>query len=253
MRGRGGFIGANVTPASAALNSAASGVWTVREAEAMRRAGTWPRAPTVPGTPTALSGSAGNAQVTLSWTAPADTGGIAITDYTVQYSSDSGSTWTAFSRAASATASATVTGLTNGTAYVFRVAAVNAVGAGAYTAASGSVTPGSAPPITVSVATTGSGTQVDPFVLGANVQSCSITAAVAGTLYFTSSLAACIDCGDNYGDYLFYVNSQVQQQFRARAGIYSAKTLSAAQTVGLVRADNVSSSGARTSIYFIPS
>ncbi|NBT76640.1 MAG: hypothetical protein EBT15_11890 [Betaproteobacteria bacterium] len=45
MRGRGGFIGANVTPASAALNSAASGVWTVREAEAMRRAGTWPRAP----------------------------------------------------------------------------------------------------------------------------------------------------------------------------------------------------------------
>jgi len=44
MRGRGGFIGANVTPASAALNSAASGVWTVREAEALKRAGTWPRA-----------------------------------------------------------------------------------------------------------------------------------------------------------------------------------------------------------------
>ena len=43
MRGRGGFIGANVTPASAAINSAASGVWTVREAEALKRAGTWPR------------------------------------------------------------------------------------------------------------------------------------------------------------------------------------------------------------------
>jgi len=44
MRGRGGFIGANVTPASAALNSAASGVWTVREAESLKRAGTWPSA-----------------------------------------------------------------------------------------------------------------------------------------------------------------------------------------------------------------
>ena len=43
MRGRGGFIGANVTPASAAINSPASGVWTVREAESLKRAGTWPR------------------------------------------------------------------------------------------------------------------------------------------------------------------------------------------------------------------
>jgi hypothetical protein len=43
MRGRGGFIGANVTPASAAANSAAGGVWTVREAESLKRAGTWPK------------------------------------------------------------------------------------------------------------------------------------------------------------------------------------------------------------------
>jgi hypothetical protein len=53
MRARGGFIGANVTPASAAVNSAASGVWTVREAESLKRAGTWPRAipvlPTISG------------------------------------------------------------------------------------------------------------------------------------------------------------------------------------------------------------
>jgi len=48
MRGRGGFIGANVTPASAALNSAASGVWTVREAESLKQGGTWPRAPQIP-------------------------------------------------------------------------------------------------------------------------------------------------------------------------------------------------------------
>jgi hypothetical protein len=45
MRGRGGFIGPNVTPANAAINSAASGVWTVREAEGLKRAGTWPFSP----------------------------------------------------------------------------------------------------------------------------------------------------------------------------------------------------------------
>ena len=50
MRGRGGFIGTNVTPASAAINSAASGFWNVREAESLKRAGTWPRA--LPGVPT---------------------------------------------------------------------------------------------------------------------------------------------------------------------------------------------------------
>jgi hypothetical protein len=42
MRGRGGYIGFNRVPAAAAAHSAASGVWTLREAEAMRRAGTWP-------------------------------------------------------------------------------------------------------------------------------------------------------------------------------------------------------------------
>jgi len=42
MRGRGGYIGFNRVPAASAANSAASGVWTVREAEALKRAGTWP-------------------------------------------------------------------------------------------------------------------------------------------------------------------------------------------------------------------
>jgi hypothetical protein len=91
--------------------------------------------------PTALSATGGNAQASLTWTAPSYNGGSSITDYSVQYSSDSGSTWSTFSHTASATASQVVTGLTNGTAYVFRVAGINSNGTGTYTAASSSVTP----------------------------------------------------------------------------------------------------------------
>jgi len=43
-RQQGGYIGFSRVPAASAINSAASGVWTLREAEAMRRAGTWPTA-----------------------------------------------------------------------------------------------------------------------------------------------------------------------------------------------------------------
>ena len=84
---------------------------------------------------------AGNAQATVLWTAPTVSAQTPITDYIVQFSSNSGSTWNTFSDGTSTSTSATVTGLTNSTAYVFRVAAVNGVGTGTYTAASSSVTP----------------------------------------------------------------------------------------------------------------
>lgn len=96
----------------------------------------------VPAAPTGLTATAGNAQVALSWTAP--TGVIAqapITDYREQYSADNGATWTTFTAAASTATSATVTGLTGGTAYTFRVAAINGIGTGAYSTASAAVTP----------------------------------------------------------------------------------------------------------------
>jgi len=112
------------------------------------------RALFVPAAPTSVTASAGNAQATVSWTAP--TGVLAqtpVTDYTVQYSSNSGSSWTTFTRAAStATSGLVVTGLTNGTAYVFRVAAVNALGTGAYSTASSAVTPAAAPSVPVTYA-----------------------------------------------------------------------------------------------------
>jgi hypothetical protein len=47
-RGRGGYIGFNRVPAASGVNSAASGVWTLREAEALKRAATWPASMPLP-------------------------------------------------------------------------------------------------------------------------------------------------------------------------------------------------------------
>ena len=70
----------------------------------------------VPAAPTSVTATAGNAQATVSWTAPTVLSVLPITDYTIQFSSNGGSTWTTFARSASTATSATVTGLVNGTA-----------------------------------------------------------------------------------------------------------------------------------------
>ena len=79
--------------------------------------------------PTNLVSVSGNGQVSLSWVAPVSNGGASITSYVVELSRDGGRTW--LSGPTSATPSVTVTGLTNGIAYVFRARAINAAGTGA--------------------------------------------------------------------------------------------------------------------------
>jgi hypothetical protein len=96
--------------------------------------------PTAPGTPTGVAATPGDAVAQLTWVAPASNGSP-ISDYTIQYSSNGGSTWTTFARGASALTSATVAGLANGTTYVFRVAAVNGVGTSVFSQPSSPVTP----------------------------------------------------------------------------------------------------------------
>ncbi|WP_435751514.1 beta strand repeat-containing protein [Thauera sp. AutoDN2] len=89
----------------------------------------------VPGAPTGVTATAGDAQATVSFTPPASDGGAAITGYTVT-SSPGGLT------ATGAASPITVTGLANGTTYTFTVAATNSVGTGAASTASAAVTAG---------------------------------------------------------------------------------------------------------------
>ncbi len=74
-----------------------------------------------PGTPTALVATGYDGKVNVKWTTSTGT----VTDYFVEYKLSADATWTAFSDAVSTATSTLVTGLTNNSAYDFRVAASN--------------------------------------------------------------------------------------------------------------------------------
>jgi hypothetical protein len=147
-----------------------------------------------PPTPTSLaSPSQGSGSAYLTWAAPANDGGSAITDYVVQYSSNSGSTWTTVSRSASTALSATINGLTNGTSYQFRVAGVNGVGTGSYSSTT-TATPTAGNSFLG--ATSGSGTVSDPYILN-NV---TVSATASVTIQWQQVATGRYNC--DYGDHV---------------------------------------------------
>ena len=94
-----------------------------------------------PGAPTGATATAGNAQVSVTFTAPAANGGSAITSYTVM-ASPGGAT------ATGASSPLIVTGLINGTSYTFTVTATNTTGTGVASTATTSTAPAAAPTVT---------------------------------------------------------------------------------------------------------
>jgi uncharacterized repeat protein (TIGR01451 family) len=95
-----------------------------------------PQVLTVPGAPTGVVASNGNASATIAWNVPTNAGGSTITSYTI----------TASPSALAMTVPATqtgvnFTGLTNGTTYSFTVRATNAVGSSTPSLPSNAVTP----------------------------------------------------------------------------------------------------------------
>ena len=99
-----------------------------------------PPGATVPGAPTGVSGLARDHAVALTWNAPSSDGGSPISGYRITPRIATGDTldpvFTPY-----ADTSYTVTGLTNGTAYTFTVAATNAAGSGPASAPSNAITP----------------------------------------------------------------------------------------------------------------
>ncbi len=100
-----------------------------------------PTAPTAPSAPTAVTAVAGGHSATVSWTAPANSGGSPITKYTITpFVGAEAKPATTITGSPPATAT-TITGLTNTTSYTFTVTASNAIGESPQSTASNPVTP----------------------------------------------------------------------------------------------------------------
>ncbi|MDR1448910.1 MAG: fibronectin type III domain-containing protein, partial [Propionibacteriaceae bacterium] len=110
--------------------------------------------PTVTSAPLTLTATALDSAVSLAWLPPSDDGGAPPTSYVVQYRA-SGGAWTEQAVPQATPTSAVVSGLANGTAYEFQVAAVNEAGRGPWSNTATAtpddgVVPPVAPPASVS-------------------------------------------------------------------------------------------------------
>jgi fibronectin type 3 domain-containing protein len=122
-----------VTTTSYAVTGLANGTKYYFEVTALNSAGEGapsnevsavPAAP--PAAPASVSATAGNAQVSLSWSSPTSNGGAAVTSYNVYLSTTAGLQGTKIAQVPGT--SYTATGLQDGTTYYFEVTAVNSIG-----------------------------------------------------------------------------------------------------------------------------
>ena len=187
----------------------------------------------VPGAPTIGTATAGDTQATVTFTAPASTGGAAIIA--------SGYHVTASPGGANATGSSspiTVTGLTNGIAYTFTVTATNSAGTGSASAASNSITPASPQTITFGnpgtqnfgttptlTATSDAGGGYPVSFTSSTTGVCTITS--GGAITFVTA-GTCTINANQAGDSSFLAASQVSQTFTVAAVSPGAPTIGTA-------------------------
>jgi len=163
---------------------------------------------TVPNAPTGVSATAGNAQATVTWTAPVINGGSPITGYTVT-SSPGGFTCTT-----TGALTCTVTGLTNGTSYTFTVTATNVVGTSLASSPSSAVTPAgppstpSAPTATVASTTSATVAWTAPANNGSTITGYTVTSSPGGLTCTTTGSITCTVTGLTTGtSYTFTVTA----------------------------------------------
>ncbi len=149
-------VSAGALPAGLTLNSstgtlsgmpltATTYIFTVKATDAQGFPGTQSYSITVnagpPGAPTIGTATAGNAQATVTFTAPTSNGGATINSYAV-------TTLPGGVNTSCASSPCTVTGLINGQSYSFDVYAISSLGAGSPSAVSNPVTPQASQTIT---------------------------------------------------------------------------------------------------------
>ena len=228
----------------AAVNSVGTG--TASAASNSVIPATVPNAPTI-GTATASNGQA-SVPFTFTNTVPSN-GGATVTSFTVTpYIAG-----VAQATTSGAASPITVTGLTNGTAYTFKVAAVNSVGTGTASGASNSVTPATVPNApTIGTATAGDGQVSVPFTFsntvptngGANVTSFTVTPYIGGAAQATTSGAASpitvngLTNGTAYTFTVAAVNSAGTGAASAASNSVTPFALASAPTIGTATAGN---------------
>ncbi|WP_249560513.1 DUF4347 domain-containing protein, partial [Shewanella sp. 10B] len=186
--------------------------------------------PALPSVPTSVTATAGNAQASVAFTAPVNTGGTSITGYTVTVSpadvapiNGSGSP-------------IVVSGLTNGQAYTFTVTANNSAGTGPASAASNSITPKATQIITFNnpgaqnfgsspmfSATSDSG--LLPTFTSSTTGVCTITS--LGAVTFVTA-GTCTINADQSGDASYLPATQVSRSFTVNAVVPGAPVIGTA-------------------------
>ena len=185
-----------------------------------------------PDAPTIGTATAGDGQVSVTFTPPVSNGGSAITTY-IATASPGGAFGTC---AGPAACTATVTGLTNGTSYAFTVTATNGDGTGPASSASNGVTPkgnqtitfanpgaqnfGTSP--TLSATATSS---LTPTFSSSTTGVCTVTS--GGTLTFVTAGSCTIDA-DQAGALAWNAATTVSQTFTVNAITPGAPTIGTA-------------------------